>query len=342
MKISSTSKFAKTLLLACLASGTASLIACSSGEEGEETTGLSMGQQQAARETEPRQASALNESPEIRSVEFRPSAPRAGERLTAVVSSFDPDGDPIKYEFQWSVDGVGVSNGGAELMLRNVSKGSRIEVSVTASDPHSSSQSWEAEVTVENRPPILQGVVFEPLGEVSTAHDVTAVPRSYDPDHDKVEYEYIWKVNGSVVAEGTDKLERRSFRRGDKIVLEVVAFDGDDRSEPLISAPVPVVNAAPKITSAPSGFDGERFRYAIKVDDADGDRLFRFFLLQGPKGMSLDSMSGVATWTPGSDQEGDFPVEISVEDRAGGSDSQRFNLSFGYEDSATSPASPSR
>ena len=39
-------------------------------------------------------------------------------------------------------------------------------------------------------------------------------------------------------------------------MLTVVAYDGDDRSEPHVSDTVEVMNAAPRIVSNPMGFDG--------------------------------------------------------------------------------------
>lgn len=313
-------------------------LACGS-EETSAPTGLPMGQAAPAPEAAPTAQDGPNSPPTIDLVVLRPEEPRPGERLTAVVEASDAQGDAMRLDFKWTVDGVGISHSGAELMLRDVSKGSLVTVEVTATDSSGMSPPYEVSVTIANRPPVIQGVVLEPLGLVSTAHDVTAVPRSYDPDGDEVTYEYVWTINGVDGYGDEAVLYANEFKRGDEITLEVVADDGDDRSKPLKSSGITVVNAKPRITSSPSGFGGERFLYLVQVDDPDNDRRMRFHLVKGPDGMSIDNLSGKLSWLPGSDQDGTHAVELMVADGHGGEDTQRFNLDFGFEDEDV-PASP--
>ncbi len=313
-------------------------LACGS-EEATAPTGLPMGQAAPAQEAAAKVQDGPNSPPTIELVVLRPDDPRPGERLTAVVEAFDAEGDAMRLSFKWTVDGVGLSHSGAELMLRNVSKGSLVAVEVTATDSWGDSSPFEVNVTIANRPPVIQGVVLEPLGLVSTAHDVTAVPRSYDPDGDEVSYEYVWTVNGDDGYGDGAVLYASEFKRGDEITLEVVASDGEDTSKPLQSKGIRVVNAKPKITSAPSGFGGEKFLYLVQVDDPDDDRRMRFHLIKGPDGMSIDNLSGKITWIPDFDQDGTHAVEVMVADGHGGEDTQTFNLDFGFEDEDV-PASP--
>lgn len=322
------------------------LTACGSEEPGPKTTGLSMSESAEAAATVPAASTAArsdrsNIAPIIEEVAIRPSTPRPGERVTAVVTASDPDGDPVKLTYRWYNDGQPLPQTGPELMLEGVSKGSEIGVTVTAHDGFEPGLDAEATVYVVNQSPILRGVVFEPLGEVSRAHDVTASPRSFDPDGDEVEYRYAWRVNGEELFNDSDSLSTRDFKRGDEIVLSVTADDGQDQSKPLVSDPITVVNAPPTITSDPSGFDGERFVYRVDARDPDGDRTLRYHLVQGPDGMQIDVQSGLVTWNPRSDQAGEHRVEIRVEDQKGGSDRQGFELSLGFEPAEESPASPS-
>ncbi|MCP4068574.1 MAG: hypothetical protein GY741_09860, partial [Phycisphaeraceae bacterium] len=181
----------------------------------------------------------MNSPPEISDLVLRPENPRPGERLTAVVEAFDPDGDALRLHYEWTVDGAAIENRSSEFMLKDVSKGSYVEVSVTARDQEDASESMEVGAMIGNRPPVLKGVVFEPLGEVSVANDVTAAPRSYDPDGDEGEYLYSWRVNGGEVStEGLRSAEDGG--RGDEIVLEGLADGAGDGSGPLVSAPITV------------------------------------------------------------------------------------------------------
>jgi len=281
-----------------------------------------------------------NSAPEIEEIILRPDTPRPGDRLTAVVEVHDPDGDPVRLRYAWAVDGNPVDQTGPEIMLKDVEKGSYVEVSVVANDSRHESDVYRAGIRVANQAPVILGVVFEPLGEVSAASDVTAAPRAFDPDGDQVSFRYAWRVNDQEVSSEA-RLDAREFRRGDQIVLEVVAYDGDDESKALVSAPVTVVNANPKIVSTPAGFGGERFRYNVEVDDPDGDRNPRFHLLKGPNGMRIDDLSGSVSWNPDSDQEGSHLVVILVEDQKGGKTTQRFELTLGTGDDDSMPASPS-
>ncbi len=323
----STHRFVAGCTITALA---AALIACGGGEESQ-TTGLKMGQAPTPAEATT-SSSGVNSPPEISDLVLRPENPRPGERLTAVVEAFDPDGDALRLHYEWTVDGAAIENRSSEFMLKDVSKGSYVEVSVTARDQEDASESMEVGAMIGNRPPVLKGVVFEPLGEVSVANDVTAAPRSYDPDGDEVEYLYSWRVNGSE-ASTEALLSAEDFTRGDKIVLEVIADDGEDESKPLVSAPITVINAKPRIVSSPTGFGGEQFSYTLEVEDPDRDRGFRFHLVQGPDGMSVDSLNGIVSWVPRNGQEGNHMVEVAVEDQKGGEDRQRFELTLGLEES---------
>ncbi|MDJ0782529.1 MAG: putative Ig domain-containing protein [Desulfosarcinaceae bacterium] len=85
-------------------------------------------------------------------------------------------------------------------------------------------------------------------------------------------------------------------------------------------------NAAPTITSsAPaSATVGQRYRYAPVADDAEGDTL-AWSLTGAPSNMSLDTVTGVLTWTPAAGDEGDVTFTLTVSD-ATGSDEQIISI----------------
>lgn len=103
-----------------------------------------------------------------------------------------------------------------------------------------------------------------------------------------------------------------------------------------------ITNAAPRITSIPGDFDPDgSFRFAIVVDDPDGDRSYRYEVRQAPEGVEIDSVSGALEWAPRPDQGGIHPVVIAVDDRHGGVAVQEFDVSVRFED-ADPPAAPAR
>jgi hypothetical protein len=278
-----------------------------------------------------------NEPPVIERVRFRPSAPRAGDLVRAVVGASDPDGDRIRLSYQWKVDGRRV-DGSASLDLDDARKGSLVEVHVVAHDGENASEVATAAVRVGNRAPVLLGVVIEPLGEVTVGHDVVASPKATDLDGDEIEYEYVWEVNGLRKGVQGAVLPKDQLRRGDQIRLTVVASDGVAESEPIRSQRFEVANAPPRITSSPGGFDREGgFRYPLVAEDPDDGRHLRYHLREGPAGMRISTGSGLVTWKPRQHQAGSHSVVLEVEDMLGAKATQSFVLQVDFG-STPSPA----
>ena len=84
--------------------------------------------------TERAASTAVNHAPVIRSVRLDPAAPIDGDRIHAIVSVADEDGDPIKLGFEWQISGRSIPTGEASIELKGVTKRDRIEVAVKASD----------------------------------------------------------------------------------------------------------------------------------------------------------------------------------------------------------------
>lgn len=303
----------------------AALAACGS-EEPVKATGRSMAETGTATRHD-----GENRAPVIERVVLRPPNPRPGERIVADVTASDPDGDRIGLTYQWTLGHERV-DGGASLHLPGVDKGTAIAVRVVAADGKTEGSPVTASARVGNQMPVLLGVAIEPLGDVTAAHDVMAVPRGMDPDGDALEYEFTWRVNGRRVEDAGAVLSTREFRRGDAISLTVVASDGSDESTPIESQPIEVRNASPKIVSTPGDFEADgRFLYPVAVDDPDGDRRFRFRLIDAPDGMRVDFVSGLVTWQPGEEDAGTHPVVVEVDDLAGGKTTQAFRVSVAFE-----------
>jgi hypothetical protein len=277
-------------------------------------------------------AQAGNQPPVIEELNLEPMRPRPGQQITARVVARDPEGDPIQYEYHWRVAGRSLSETGPTIHVEGVSRDSTIEVTVTARDGHGESAPRTATARVGNLPPTIVSVTLLPSTEVTAGSDVTASPIGKDPDGGTVEYTYHWSVNGELVPVDGPTLPAKLFHRGDTIVLEVVASDGTDESEPLTSLPIKVVNAAPRVVSTPGpiGPDGV-FRYTIKAEDPDGDNVFRYRLVSGPEGMTIGFDDGEVKWQPPADKAGSYPVEVAVEDLFGGRSTQKFSLQLAYE-----------
>ncbi|MFQ5416290.1 MAG: putative Ig domain-containing protein [Myxococcota bacterium] len=313
----------------------AASIGCGSIDESAKTTPI--GEIESPRD--PMAVSRPNQPPVIDSLQVLPARPARGGTVTARVQASDADRDSVKLSYEWRLGGKRVGKDSSTLHLSDAPKGTSIEVTVTPRDATSHGKSRSARSRVGNQPPILLGVVIEPLGEVQTHQDVSASPRASDRDGDEIEYRYRWRVNGEEVGDEGPILASRYFERGDQIELTATATDGQDFSAPLASEPFPVVNAPPAIVSTPGGIgDDGVFRYAVRAEDPDNDRMFRFRLLEAPAGMKIDVVTGELSWSPSDDQVGEHPVTIEVGDRNGGVGIQSFAVRIAFEGDAAAAA----
>lgn len=193
----------------------------------------------------------------------------------------------------------------------------------------SDADSRAGSMTQENQPPVLVGILIEPFGEVTVRNDITARPQAKDVDGDSIDFEYTWRVNGANAFIDEPVLPKANYRRGDWIELTVIASDGQATSQPLVSKPFEVTNAAPIITSVPGGVDANGvLEYQVRIEDPDDDDGFSYQIVDGPDGMQIDATSGLLSWRPSKRQTGNHSAQIEVTDPKGGKASQGFVLAM--------------
>lgn len=285
-----------------------------------------------------------NHAPVIRSVRLDPPAPVAGDRIQALVSVADEDGDPIQLGFEWKISGRPIASGEPAIDLKGVTKRDLIEVAVKASDGQRHSETAHAQARVRNRRPIVIGIAIRPQPEVLPGETLVATAQARDPDGDSISYSYRWKVNGELLDEKGDTFEASSLAKGDEIQAIVVASDGSARSDALESVVVRVGNSHPEIVSVPAGnWTNEGFSYEIEARDPDNDVPLRYALKTGPRGMRVDSVLGKVFWQPTAEQAGVHPVEIAVSDAAGATSVQIFEITVKSEvDEIAAPPAAAR
>jgi hypothetical protein len=280
-----------------------------------------------------------NRPPVIETLRLEPEEPVSGDRLRAVVGVNEPDGDPVRVGYTWSIDDRPLAESGAEIVLGEVARGAHIEVVAKASDGQAESEAARATVNVRNRRPVLTGLELDPAGGAPRGRPVVAKPEARDPDADAIAFRYQWSVNGRAVSERGPSLDTAGLRKGDAIQVQVWASDGSDESDPIYSHAVPIVNASPEILSAPGGLDDDGvFRYAIEARDPDGDRELRYHLNAGPDGMTVSPVSGEILWRPSAAHAGVHAVEVVVEDSEGANAVQTFEITIEIEEHETAPA----
>lgn len=320
--------------------GTLAALACATSCGGDPVpAGSQTPSAQAATPTMP--AAARNDPPRIRAVVIEPDDATPGTLVTAKVSASDPNGDPLELSYRWRIDGERLGPNDAVIRIPESAARGLLELEVTALDGKGGSSQGSAELRVANRPPAVTNLTIEPGREIRTTDELTASFRGEDPDGDPIEFLHTWFVDGRPLAVRERRLSGRNLKRDSVIELEVRATDGDLESPRVKSPPIHVVNTPPVIVSTPAGFEvSGAFVYTVRATDEDGDRLFRFHLLEGPDGMTLHWLKGNVRWDPDRQQTGKFPVEIEVDDQHGGTATQSFVLEVDFGKQSQPPAAP--
>ena len=103
-----------------------------------------------------------------------------------------------------------------------------------------------AEDTEDNQPPKVVEVRFEPA-QPAQGDQLQAVVTARDPNGDRVELGYRWRIDGDVVQEGQAQLDLGDVARGARVEVEVTASDGTAASD-AVWASVEVIDRPPTIS----------------------------------------------------------------------------------------------
>ncbi|OGP90897.1 MAG: hypothetical protein A2157_05495 [Deltaproteobacteria bacterium RBG_16_47_11] len=274
-----------------------------------------------------------NSPPTITSITLLPEKAYQGSELNLILQSTDPDGDSIKYKYQWiKNDQEFVGENESSLKGQSFRKGDFIQVKVTPSDGKvAGPSSFSSSVKILNSAPVVQGVWIEP--KIAYASDnLKAQVKSFDLDADFVYYAFHWEKNGKVIPEEKAQvLEQGQFKKGDSIAVIVIPDDREIQGTPRRSDPVLISNSPPMITSSPpASVEGTTYRYHVKAIDPDQDPV-TFSLKSGPKGMAIDKNTGLIQWEVGKEDKGTHSIEIEATDNEGAKSTQPFTLAVDFK-----------
>ncbi|MGQ0506841.1 MAG: FG-GAP-like repeat-containing protein [Myxococcaceae bacterium] len=217
-------------------------------------------------------------SPVVRAV---PAAPtREGNlKVELVKPGVDADGSNVAHRFLWLVDGKSSGITQAEVPAATIKKGQRWTAVVTALDGTLESPIAQANALVGNAPPTAPEIALEPkTPRRETLIKAVITKAATDLDADTLRYRYKWKVNGEVRNHPLtqDSLPAGLLHKGDKVEVEVFAFDGEARG-PGARAQTEVQNTAPlapKVALSPNPLRaGQPLRAVVSeaATDVDGD-----------------------------------------------------------------------
>jgi hypothetical protein len=279
-----------------------------------------------------------NQRPLIEQMRLEPAEPVPGDVVRALVRARDPDGQAVELRFDWEIGGVPRSETGPEIEVPRVRKGTRIEVPATASDGQAESEPARRAIEVRNRRPTLTQARIEPWATVGLGESLSVRAEGTDPDGDRLEFHYRWRVNDQPIAAEGSSLSTAELAPGDLVHARVFASDGASESDPIDTARVRVVGATPKIVSEPGEFSEDgTFRYTVEVEHSHGGGDLRFRLRTAPEGMWVNPVSGEIIWSPEPGQTGVHPVEVEVRAPGGAVIIQAFRVTVGRGEPPSSP-----
>lgn len=123
--------------------------------------------------------------------------------------------------------------------------------------------------------PVVELVRFDPL-KPKVDGVTRAVVEAHDPDGDRVELRYEWRVNGGLVVSTDPMIDTHGLGKGDRLEVSVVASDGRNDSAPFVRG-VAIGNRPPLVSfvgitpARPS--PGEPLEAEVSAVDEDGGRL---------------------------------------------------------------------
>jgi hypothetical protein len=213
-------------------------------------------------------------------------------RVVLKAPATDPDGDVLKYEYRFTVDGapVPVPDGTersksppywtatSEIPVKHLRKGQRWAVEVRAFDGELTGPSARAAVTIVNTPPPAPEIAFAPERPRRVDGLALRIEQPPDADSDVVTYRYAWTRDGQRFDAPPDQAQipRGVPRKGQRWGVEVTPNDGEADGPP-VRLEVVIADTAPGPTGValcdgpvPAGTVPQA-RITVASLDADGD-----------------------------------------------------------------------
>lgn len=127
-----------------------------------------------------------------------------------------------------------------------------------------------------NRPPVIQRAVVLPSPLVLSG-PVAVQIEADDPDRNPLTYRYQWFINEQRVdGETRSTLTPTLLKQGDRVEVEIIAFDGQASGKPYKTEPAVAKNTPPEVTRVtiePTGPDRGEMRAVVEAVDVDHDAI---------------------------------------------------------------------
>lgn len=228
-------------------------------------------------------------------------------------------------EYQWYVNDINITDEKTGSLSRNYyTRGDIIRLEAKCMDIVHSDYA-----EVKNSLPSIQEVNLA-SPELVSGRSITLHPITIDQDQDSIEYTYEWIVDSTILDQiSNSTLPGEYIRKGAKIAVNIVAYDGFEYGPTFRGLTFTIPNASPIINSDPPPVTSARYTYTVSASDPDGD-ILSYKLELGPEGMTIDDRGQVIWNIDPETPEDTYDISIVVEDDNGAQYRQTFSLSFSY------------
>ncbi|MGI5861018.1 MAG: FG-GAP-like repeat-containing protein [Myxococcales bacterium] len=192
-----------------------------------------------------------NTPPTAPAVSFSDQAPKSGQAVEVRVDrpSADADGDPIAYEYAFTVDGkpADLPPGARSIPAGKLKKHQKWVVEVTPRDGEQAGRPGRAQLEVVNTAPTAPKVAIEPARPTAGSGATVKISApAADHDGDAVTYRHAWYVDGVRLDLPTTatSIKPSVLKRGERVKVVVTPFDGEVEGE-AAEASATVQNSAP-------------------------------------------------------------------------------------------------
>jgi hypothetical protein len=229
----------------------------------------------------------MNAPPNNPSMPSGTSSGRPGTLYTYTVFTVDPDGDQIKYAFDWG-DGttsiIGPADSGTEVSANHSwSKSATYHIRVNATDNKGSTSGWsESWTVIMNAPPNNPSTPSGPISVyawTSNSYSTSTI----DPDDDSVECTFDWgdknKSTTDFVKSGSNVSALHIWENEGTYQIKVIAIDSNGSSSgwsDYLTITV-IANNKPKVPinlfGPNSGYVGIVYYYFTLANDPDNDKI---------------------------------------------------------------------
>lgn len=246
-----------------------------------------------------------------------------GEELVLALSGSDPDGDALSYSVSNSPDGSSLLDSVFIWDTSNDGAGS-YSITFTVSDGQGGEASELVMLTVSD---VNQAPVLATIGDqtITEGQELSITLSASDPDGDELSYSVSEGPPGSVMTDSTFSWLPGGDQAGSyTISFTVNDAKGGEASESL-TINVTDVNRAPVLASIgnKSTQEGEALVISLSAEDQDGDDVTYSVAGNPAGGVLADS---VFTWMPTSEQGGEYELQFTVTDDAGGEASETITI----------------